>query len=163
MAAEPAFAAQVEAWRARLAPLGQRLPEVAPPADLWQRVLRSLPANDNSAMVRGLRFWRGATAASLTPAAASIGRHRHASADAHPAAASWASCLTPAWSARRRARPCRCSSPPTIRTCKALIVTSLVSANNDPGHVHELWVIPADGKPRPLSSAAGQDRVHADA
>jgi len=33
---------------------------------------------------------------------------------------------------------------------KALIVTSLVTPGNDPGHVHELWVIPSDGKPRPL-------------
>src|SRR5207253_4642291 len=33
---------------------------------------------------------------------------------------------------------------------KALIVTSLVQPGGDPAHVHELWVIPADGKPRPL-------------
>jgi anti-sigma-K factor RskA len=37
---------------------------------------------------------------------------------------------------------------------KALIVTSLVTAGNDPAHVHELWVIPADGKPRPLGILA---------
>src|SRR5439155_1602956 len=35
-------------------------------------------------------------------------------------------------------------------TRKALIVTSLVTPTNNPAHVHELWVIPADGKPRPL-------------
>src|SRR6185437_12085000 len=37
---------------------------------------------------------------------------------------------------------------------KALIVTSLVTPGNDPAHVHELWVIPADGKPRPLGILA---------
>lgn len=38
MAADPAFAALVEAWEARLAPLALTLPEVAPPADLLPRL-----------------------------------------------------------------------------------------------------------------------------
>ena len=29
-------------------------------------------------------------------------------------------------------------------------MTSLVRPGGDPAHVHELWVIPADGKPRAL-------------
>jgi anti-sigma-K factor RskA len=33
---------------------------------------------------------------------------------------------------------------------QALIVTSLMKPGEDPAHVHELWVIPADGKPRSL-------------
>jgi anti-sigma-K factor RskA len=33
---------------------------------------------------------------------------------------------------------------------KALIVTSLAPAGADPAHVHQLWVIPADGKPHSL-------------
>jgi anti-sigma-K factor RskA len=33
---------------------------------------------------------------------------------------------------------------------KAMIITSLVKPGGDPAHVHELWVIPADGKPRAL-------------
>jgi anti-sigma-K factor RskA len=36
---------------------------------------------------------------------------------------------------------------------KALIVTSLVKPGADPAHVHELWVIPSDGKPRALGFA----------
>ena len=32
----------------------------------------------------------------------------------------------------------------------ALIVTSLATPGADPTHVHELWVIPADGKPHAL-------------
>src|SRR5262249_31556445 len=31
---------------------------------------------------------------------------------------------------------------------KALVVTSLVPPGADPRHVHQLWVIPADGRPR---------------
>jgi anti-sigma-K factor RskA len=33
---------------------------------------------------------------------------------------------------------------------KALIVTSLMPSGGDPTHVHQLWVIPADGKPHSL-------------
>src|ERR1700761_4804588 len=72
MAGEPVFAAQVEAWRERLSPMAEALPEVPAPHALWLRIERSLGANDNTAAVRGLRFWRGATAGSLTLAAASI-------------------------------------------------------------------------------------------
>lgn len=151
MAVEPAFAALVEAWRERLAPMGQRLAEVSPPVDLWQRVLRALPANDNAAAVRGLRFWRGATAGAMTLAAASIavavslgmrppvqiqppapGRLLNASLVSQSGAPV----------------PLFVAAYDPIR--KALIVTSLVQPGGDPAHVHELWVIPADGKPRPL-------------
>jgi anti-sigma-K factor RskA len=151
MASEPAFAAQVEAWRARLAPLGERLPAVSPPVDLWQRVLRALPANDNSAMVRGLRFWRGATAASLTLAAASIavaamvGTRPPTLIQPPPPGQ-----LLDASLVSQSGAPVPLFVAAYDPTRKALIVTSLVTANNDPSHVHELWVIPADGKPRPL-------------
>jgi anti-sigma-K factor RskA len=35
---------------------------------------------------------------------------------------------------------------------QALIVTSLMKP--DPGHVHQLWIIPADGKPHPIGMIA---------
>ena len=59
MAEEPAFAALVEAWRERLAPMSDRLSPVAPPDRVWAAVLRALPANDNQAARGVLRFWRG--------------------------------------------------------------------------------------------------------
>ena len=54
MARDPAFAELVDAWRARLAPLGEGLAPVAPPASAWARVERALPANDNAAARRTL-------------------------------------------------------------------------------------------------------------
>ncbi len=151
MATDPAFAALVEAWRERLAPMGQRLTEVSPPADLWQRVLRSLPANDNSATVRGLRFWRGATVGAMTLAAASIAvavnigiRPPVQLQPPEPGQLLDASLVS------QSGAPVPLFVAAYDPTRKALIVTSLVTANNDPSHVHELWVIPADGKPRPL-------------
>ena len=38
IAAEPAFAAEVRAWEARLFPLAALVPAVAPPAGLWARI-----------------------------------------------------------------------------------------------------------------------------
>jgi anti-sigma-K factor RskA len=151
MATDPTFAAQVEAWRVRLDSMGQRLTEVSPPVDLWQRVLRSLPANDNSAAVRGLRFWRGATVGAMTLAAASIAvavnigiRPPVQLQPPEPGQLLDASLVS------QSGAPVPLFVAAYDPTRKALIVTSLVTANNDPSHVHELWVIPADGKPRPL-------------
>ena len=69
MARDPAFAAEVEAWRARLAPMLDALADVTPPAHVWARIARALPANDNAG---GLRFWRMATMGALGLAAASL-------------------------------------------------------------------------------------------
>jgi len=150
MAQEPDFAALVEAWRERLAPMADQLAPVAPPYGVWAAVSKALPANDNTAG-RALRFWRGATAASLSLAAAGV------------AAAIFVGARPPAVvqppqpgqlldaslvSQSGAPVPLFVAAYDPVR--KALIVTSLVTANTDPAHVHELWVIPSDGKPRPL-------------
>lgn len=151
MAAEPEFAALVEAWRERLAPMHEAIRPIAPPYSVWAAVLRALPANDNMAVRRGLRFWRGATAASLTLAAASIamavfvGNRPPVLIQPPPPGQLLDASLV---SQSGAPVPLFVAAYDPVR--KALIVTSLVTANNDPAHVHELWVIPSDGKPRPL-------------
>ena len=62
---DPAFAAAVETWRARLDPLHG--PERAPPPELWDRIARRLPANDSG------RHWRFATFAASAAAAVLLG------------------------------------------------------------------------------------------
>jgi anti-sigma-K factor RskA len=37
---------------------------------------------------------------------------------------------------------------------KMLLITSLMTPGADPAHVHQLWVIPADGKPHSLGMIA---------
>jgi anti-sigma-K factor RskA len=77
---DPAFAAEIRFWEARLAPLALLIPAVAPPANLWFRIEDSTggagaakhaaapavprPANDNR-----LAFWRVGTFAGLAIAA----------------------------------------------------------------------------------------------
>ena len=151
MARESAFADQVEAWRDRLSPLFGAVEPIPAPSGLWTRIERALPANDNAAAQRGLRFWRGATAGSLALAAASItaalviaSRPPVLIQPPPPGQLLNASLVSQSGAPQ----PLFVAAYDPVR--KALIVTSLVTANNDPGHVHELWVIPADGKPRPL-------------
>ncbi len=151
MASEPVFAAQVEAWRERLSPMAQTMAEVPAPHALWLRIERSLGANDNAVVQRGLRFWRGATAGSLTLAAASIaaavmlGNRPPVTLTPPPPGQ-----LLDASLVSQTGAPVPLFVAAYDPARKALIVTSLVTPNNDPAHVHELWVIPADGKPRPL-------------
>ena len=151
MAREPAFAAHVEAWRERLAPMLAAIPAVEPSSSVWPRIERGLPVNDNSE--RGVRFWRGWAMGGMGLAAASM-----------------AAVVVLA------TRPPEIIAPPTpgqllnarldtsggqhlfvaaydpVR--QKLIVTSLVAPGTDPIHVHELWLIPADGKPRSLGLIA---------
>jgi anti-sigma-K factor RskA len=151
MASEPAFAALVEAWRARLTPMAEAIAPIAPPAGLWPRIARALPANDNAAAGRALRFWRGATAGSLALAAAGLAAAvllavRPPVLIQPPAPGQ----LLNASLVSQSGAPVPLFVAAYDPARKALIVTSLVQPGKDPAHVHELWVIPADGKPRPL-------------
>ena len=143
MARDFAVARMVVAWRYRMAPLADLLKPVAPSDDIWKRIERGLPANDN----RALRFWRGAAISGLGLAAASM--------------AAVAVILLQG--------PLAPSTPPAMLSAKldtaggqhlfvaaydpqrqAVVISSLVPPGTDPGHVHQLWLIPADGKPRSL-------------
>jgi anti-sigma-K factor RskA len=68
--AEPAFAAEVERWRAYLAPLFDLWPEAAPPDDLWARIERSL--DGVSTPVGSNRSWPWRALAGLMTAAAAV-------------------------------------------------------------------------------------------
>ncbi|MDP3174032.1 MAG: anti-sigma factor [Phenylobacterium sp.] len=151
MAVDPGFAAHVAAWEARLAPLLEEIDPVAPPVSVWPRIEARLAANDDTAMLRKrISFWRGAAAGSLGLAAASVAvavmlatRPPTLIAPPEPAPLLNASLkgdagITPLFVAAYD--PDR----------KALIITSLVPPGSDPVHVHQLWLIPADGKPRSL-------------
>jgi anti-sigma-K factor RskA len=159
-AAEPGFAALVDDWRRRLVPLLAALPSVPAPEGVWPRIERRLPANqnrrsDDRAVRSALNFWRVATIGGLMATAASLAltvsianRPPVVVVQGQPAPSPLmsASLATPAGGALFVAAydPDR----------KALLVTSLVPPGTDPNHVHQLWVIPADGKPRPLGFIA---------
>ena len=67
---DPGFARAVAAWQQRLAPLAVHAAPVAPPADLWQRIERSIATADNVLPFRRrLRFWQASTGVALAVAA----------------------------------------------------------------------------------------------
>jgi anti-sigma-K factor RskA len=149
MARDPAFAALVDAWRERFSPLLGAVTEIAPPPGLWPRIERALPANDDSPS-RALRWWRGAAIGSMGLLAASLAAVVFL-ANQLPGIstpASSAPLLNASLAGEAGGQPMFVAAYDPDR--QALIVTSLVPPGADPAHAHELWVIPADGKPHSL-------------
>ncbi|THD81326.1 MAG: hypothetical protein E7812_04825 [Phenylobacterium sp.] len=151
MARDPGFAADVESWRNRLAPLLDGIAAVAAPAQVWPRIERALPANDNAG---SLRFWRGATLGSLGLAAASLVvavmlANRPPIVLQPPAPPP---ILNASLTSQASGQPMFVAAYDPAR--HALIITSLVPPGGDPRHVHQLWLIPADGKPHSLGMIA---------
>jgi len=73
---DPAFAVAVRAWEARLVPLANTVPPVAPPPDLWDRISAATGAQaggtDNVvslALRRRMRVWQASTGVGLAIAA----------------------------------------------------------------------------------------------
>jgi len=153
MARDPAFAAQVEAWRERLGPLLAEVESAPPTADLWRRIERLLPANDNfDSLRKRMQAWRRATMGSLALAAASVAAAVIVASQPPGVATVQAPPVsTPLLNASletQGGQPMFIAAYDPMR--KALIITSLVPPGTDAAHVHELWIIPADGKPHSL-------------
>ena len=152
MARDPAFAAEVLVWRARLAPLAEEIAPVTAPAGLWPRIERMLAANDNAQGVRRrLRFWRAATLGSLAVTAASLAAVVFLAARPPEVITQPRPPMGPMMNARLMSdggQPLFLAAYDPER--KSILVASLVPPGADPDHSHELWLIPADGKPRSL-------------
>ena len=157
LASDEDFAREVEAWEERLAPLFDEMGEETPPEALWQRVKAEIDngrAGDVVDLRKRLGWWKGMTAAASAVAASLA--------------------LVVAYDVTR--------PPPPVEAPAArgpVMVASLMSEDNammasaawmpearslmvmpgsmpaDPGHSHELWIIPADGKPRSLGLVSG--------
>lgn len=151
MARDPTFAADVAAWRARLAPLAEEVEAVAPPSGLWARIERQLAANDNAGIMRRLRFWRTSTLGAMALAAASLGGMVLLAARPPEVITQPRPPMGPMMNARLMGgagQPLFLAAYDPER--KSILVASLVPPGADPNHSHELWLIPADGKPRSL-------------
>jgi anti-sigma-K factor RskA len=137
---EPAFARLVAAWEQRLAPWAAEINEVAPSAQLWDRIAAALPAQAHSARLwHSLTFWRGFGVAAGALAAACL------------AALIYLGTLT--------------QQPPLVATIeggghrhfvatldagRGTVAVVPAAFSPDATRVPELWLIPPDGKPRPV-------------
>ncbi len=155
MARDPAFAADVEAWRARLAPMIDGVRAVEPPQGLWARIELSLPANDNSALLKRVRFWRTSAMGGFGLAAAGIAAALVVLAQppqvvtrvqtVQPSGSLLNASLT---STSDGAQPLFVAAYDPAR--KALIITSLLPADAHPEKVQELWLIAGKENPKPV-------------
>lgn len=146
VASDPAFAAEVADWQARLAPIAEAVVPVAPPETLWARIEGRLPlperrpAPERASLWRSLAFWRGLSFGSLGLAAASIAALLIVARTPPPAPlvarlgpvagdAAFVAAFDP------------------VRQSVMVIPATLAGADQ---RVPELWVIPGDGVPRSL-------------
>jgi anti-sigma-K factor RskA len=146
--ADFAFAALVEDWRVRLAPLLTQSPQ-SPPDHVWDRIRSQLSANDDaplSAAEAALRRWRVfAVAASAVAASLALVLATRPPVEAPVAA--------PAAPAPTLVATLQGDDGPAIVTISVseagrLLVTPVRLPTD--GRVPELWIIPEDGKPRSL-------------
>lgn len=166
MAREPAFAADVEAWRARLAPMLDNIAPVPVPEGLWARIERLLPANtsggaapanDNSAsLMSKVRFWRNTAVGGLALAAASLAgvivqvNQPPVVVEKQVPVAPQGQLLGASVVSQEGSRIQPLFTAAYDPDRKALIVTSLLPEGADRDKVHELWLIAGQDNPKSL-------------
>jgi anti-sigma-K factor RskA len=145
---DPTFAAAVERWNETLMPLAETLPEVAPPASLWQAIAaRTAPPKPKA---RGFfTSWRGVgLGAGLAAVAAVLVVTLRPSPPTPVAVATLASPLDGTFvaTAERSGGALRLAVAPRHVVMPA-------------GRVAELWVIAPGAAPKPLGLLAGDHEV----
>lgn len=153
---DSAFAAEVERWQERFAPLFEGIAPVAPPASAWTSLAAQLggeAANDNvAALEHRLRIWRGMTAGAAALAAVCVAALvlRAPLPPPVPAAPTEAVARSPMQVAALRGE----NGPAAVvasydRDTNSLVITPAGMPAMG-GRSAELWVIPAGGVPHSL-------------
>jgi anti-sigma-K factor RskA len=134
------FARMVAEWEQRLAPWAGEIAEVSPPPQVWEAIVAALPAAaaPSAGLWQSLLFWRGFALASAL-AAACLGAFIYLGAinREQPLVATIEGGGSRAFVA-------------TIDAKRGTIAVVPAAFSADATRVPELWLIPADGKPRPL-------------
>jgi anti-sigma-K factor RskA len=157
VASDAAFARAVEAWQRRLAPLFEEIGEQVPPEATWDRVRAAIAsARDGGDIVqlkRRLGVWKGlsagasAIAASLALVVGYNAIQRPSAIEAPAAPIMVASLMSPANDVMLSAA---CEADGRTLTLMPGQMTP------PPGRTVQLWLIPADGKPRSLGMVGGR-------
>ena len=134
------FATLVAAWEQRLAPWAREIAEVAPPPQIWDAIAAALPAPapPRAGLWQSIVFWRGFARASAL-AAACLGAFIYLGA-------------------LNREQPLVATIEgggqrhfvATIDAKRGSVAIVPAAYRADATREPELWLIPADGKPRPL-------------
>jgi anti-sigma-K factor RskA len=163
---DPEFRRTVGHWLGRYATLLDEVAPVQPPARVWAAVERQISslkiANDNHrALRRQLRTWR-AVAAGITAVAASlvvalITRQAPVAPPGVERSVAPPPLLALLGEGQNKAALIASWDPAS----RNLVVGAAETLTSDATHSHELWVIPADGKPRSLGTMPEGPRMYA--
>jgi anti-sigma-K factor RskA len=156
------FRDEVARWSGRLAPLLDEVESVTPPDGIWGQIEKRLgrgPANDNVVTLqRRVGRWRAIAGAAMALAASLaivlLVQPRTGVPTAPPVAVS--SPLV-AMVGDQKEMMLVASWDPMSRHLVLAVAGDMPA---DPRHSHELWVIPADGKPRSLGVMADARQTH---
>ena len=163
LGSDPAFAKEVARWRGRSAPLFDEVEPVAPPDAAWDRIKATIdPAKASNVIQlrRRVGFWRGATAG-MTALAASL---------------ALVLVMRPEPTTPVAPSPTIVNAPPMVAMLgdqqgmkvvaswdpgsRQLVLAVPADMPADPSHSHELWVIPAGGKPQSLGTMPSGKQMH---
>jgi anti-sigma-K factor RskA len=135
------FARMVADWEQKLAPWAGEIEEVAAPPQVWDRIAAALPAHSaaNAGWWQKLAFWRGLSFATSAMAAACIGALMYLGNAPQKA---------PLFAGLDGGGQHHFVA--TIDMARGNIAVVPAAFAADATRVPELWLIPADGKPRPL-------------
>jgi anti-sigma-K factor RskA len=125
-------------WEQRLAPWAGEVDEVPPPPQVWDAIAAALPAPRRAGLWQSLVFWRGfALASALAAACLAAVIYFGAVGGSQPLVAAIEGGGKRTFVA-------------TVDTKRRTIAVVPAAFTADATRVPELWLIPADGKPRPL-------------
>ncbi len=134
------FARLVEEWEQRLAPWAAEISEVSPPPQVWDRISGALPAQTpRTGLWHSLKFWRGASFASGALAAACLAGLFYLGTFAPQQAL----IATIEGGGHRH-------FVATIDSARGTVAVVPAAFSADATRVPELWLIPPDGRPRPV-------------
>jgi anti-sigma-K factor RskA len=148
MARDHGFARLVSQWEERLSPWAAEISEVAPGPQVWDRIAAALPAQTRSSgLWQNLSFWRGFGIAAGAFAAACL------------AAVIYLGTLTQQPLVATIEGGGHRHFVATIDTSRGTVAVVPAAFSPDATRVPELWLIPPDGKPRPVGLLRGDQTV----
>jgi len=143
-AREPSFAAMIAAWQERFAPWAAEIADVSARPQVWERIAAAINADlpaarQTAGWWQSLAFWRGLSLATGALAAACLGALIYLGNAPQQA---------PLTAGIDGGGHRHFVATVDTRTNSIAVVPAAYSA--DATREPELWLIPADGKPRPL-------------
>jgi anti-sigma-K factor RskA len=161
LANDPEFRNKVARWSGRFAALLEDVEAASPPPGLWTRIESVIaphhpassapaeitPGSNVHVLRRKVSLWRGYSAAATALAASLALFVVTRPADKAPAPPPAPAPLIAMMEAEGSPTKLVATYDPASRM---LLVAPAAGVAAVPGHAHELWLIPADGKPRPM-------------